>query len=702
MAHASEQTAAIEESAGPWYETADLLMEEARQATEERERRLCAWTRQVKELHGRYYRGDRSERPVANPSPKNFGYSWITRALPEMAWENPRVEVEAIGPGVTARDALLRKVALNQWIQDVDLATVLADGPFLHAQFNAGYLLVSPEPIRDMRPVEVPPVGGWDDRGPRKRQPMRPSVYAIPPTRVFEDPAATCRDEIRFIGWDWWRPKASLLEEAKAHPKRGWNVDLINRMDVDSNGKTGGARRTPSGVDVRRGEIHGQTIWIPEAKIDTKNTSARFYHGALYTLPGSGQVSEDEDEWLRDPRDFYGPACGPIHAFGVYVIPGYAGYMGPITGVQEQAESLAATAAANTRSARAYKVVVILDEKDGSKLVNTMRSAKHHHVYSAKGFKKDDVLQVAMGGVSDQSLVQEQREQENLDDVSGMSELRRGNVTGRATATENAIAADNASARFDWINKRMYLPTQRVLQAVCEYFEHSADVLFPLSGESAAALGHKPMRAFDREGNPVIGVDGKPVMLSRTFWFQGGRSDESATTSAKVRIVPKSMSRKNQAQEQQSTVAFYQWLASMLPAFRAFPEVAWADVVNDFAEAVGLPKLAHRIDWELVEVFAEQQYGMQITMQQAELARAPAFEGMQGPGTVVDGGWWRNASPPGARTPGGRGAAGLGSPAFSTPLVQGGAAQPPAAFGAPRSNGAMKQPRPPRPPGKAA
>jgi len=661
-----------------WYENASTMIAELEPAIEERRRRLAEWPRQISEYHGKFFRGRSGggvKRKAANP--KNFAFSWNTRVIPEIAWQNPRVDTEAIAPGVTERDLLLQKTATNQLIHDLKLASFLARGPMLNAQWTCGYVMIAMEEIGGMPVVDVPPIAGWYGRDKTKRAPMRPCVYDLPPSRVLEDPNATTLEETRFIAYDWRRSKAELLEEARNDPSIGWNLDLIHGMGADDDSNDDSMAWGPREVDNQRGDVYGRTVWVKNAKpINPENTPDKGYHGVLYVIPAKGNVEEDS-EWLRPPRDFFGPECGPIYRFGVHNAPGYATFFGTLTATQEQADSLALTASANTQSARNFKQMVLVNDKD-PRLVQKIRDGKHHYVYGTKEFTSSDVASVAIGGISDQNLIQEQREQSELDDISGLGELQRGVVTGKATATENVRAEDNGSVRFEWIEKRMYACTQDLIEGLAWYLEQHEDVLFPLSQESALALGYKPEQAIDEDGYPVIGPDGEPILEMGTTWFRGGKKDPESliVATSKVKIIPKSMSRRGNQRERQAMMEFYGWLAGIMPFLRAHPELSASDIIDDGAEALGLPKMSKRIDWELFEELQKQQYGMLVQSQTPELERSPSYGGQVGSGgNVIQGQWGsgQGGRTPGPRLPGSAGAAGLQSPGLTqSPISTGG------------------------------
>lgn len=677
-----------------WFQRPKTLIPEVEQSVKNRAAIMSEWPRQIAEYHGKYYRGSKgkSSRGNRGGSPKNFAYSWNTRVIPEMAWYNPRVDVESIAPGVDEWERLLKKVALNQWIHDVDLARVLAQGPFLSAQWTAGYLMIAMAPITGMRPVDVPPLAGWMGMPKSKRQPMRPMPYYIPPSRCLEDPVATTREEIRFNGYDWKKSVEAIKEEQREFPDAGWNLELLDHLTTNEKGDDTLQAWGPREIETNRDEVFGRTIWVKDAPpINPANTPEKGYHGVLYVLPA--EMDGDSDEWLRKPRDFFGPPSGPMHAFGVHSVPGYAAFLGPLTATQELADSLAKTASANSQSARNFKQIVLVNDKN-PRLVQKMRAGKHHYVYGAKGFTSQDVAQIAMGGISDQNLVQEQREQEQLDDVSGLGELQRGHASGKATATENVRAEDNASVRFEWNERRMYDCTSEFLSAVAWYLERHTETLYPLSPESAAQLGYFPEEALDTDGTPLVDPSGKPIMRMETVWFRGGMKDseEAEILASKIKIIPKSMSRRGNQRERDATMQFYTWLAQNLPLMRMHPEAGWPDITNDISEALGLPKLANRIDWELVEEFAKQQYGMQIQMMSTEFERAPGFASQVGQGgaQVFGGGGWGRGNQ-GPTMPGQNGAAGLTPPPFQQAGISGGGAGlsgPPQGGGGPLKLGA--------------
>jgi len=671
-----------EEALKSWYEDAATLMSELEPAVDERKRKLSEWPRQISDYHGSYFRGRSvSGRKGKAANPKNFAFSWNTRIIPEIAWQNPRVDTEAIAPGVTEHDLLLQKVALNQLIHDLKLSGFLARGPLLNAQWTCGYAMIAMEPITGMPPVDVPPIAGWNGSTKQKREPMRPRVYDLPPSRVLEDPNATTLEEIRFVAYDWKRSKQEIIEEAKADPSIGWNLDLLDGMDSDSGNDEDSMAWGPKDVENSRSDVYGRTVWIPNAKpIDPENTPEKGYHGILCVIPANGNA-DDESDWLRPPRDFFGPPFGPIYRFGIHSVPGYAAFLGPLTATQEQADSLALTASANTQSARNFKQMVLVNDKN-PRLVQQIRSGRHHYVYGAKEFTNSDVASVAIGGISDQNLIQEQREQSELDDLSGLGELQRGVVTGKATATENVHAENNGSVRFEWIEQRAYDCTQTLLEGLAWYLEQHEDVLFPLSQESARQLGFTPKQAMDEDGYPLVGPDGSPILKMDTTWFRGGKKDPDSlvVATSKVKIIPKSMSRRGNQRERQATMEFYGWLSGAMAWLRQHPELTASDIIDDAAEALGLPRKSNRVDWELFEELQKQQYGMLVQSQTPELDRAPGYGTQVGnSGNVAPGGWGngQGGRTPGPRLPGAAGAAGLGSPGLTgNPAGQGGQGTP--------------------------
>jgi hypothetical protein len=301
--------------------------------------------------------------------------------------------------------------------------------------------------------------------------------------------------------------------------------------------------------------------------------------------------------------------------------------LAPLQASAGQANELNVHSRALSASAASYKRLVFVDAAN-PKLIATLASRPHDFVIPVKGFNKDEVQVVEIGGFTPQQLQAVMVMRDRLDRVSGLSEAKRGNVSGSATATAEAIADNAIAQRQAYIRQRFRRGIFDVLRTVGWYFYYDENIVFDLDPEDGE------MMLDMLTGLPAP----DPV-------FQGGQHDiDSGLTydDIELEIEAYSMEYTSEATLQRNASLAMQTISGIAPLIPQTPWVKWGQVLDQFGEAFNMPNMGRLVDIGMASRLA----GMQ-----AQGGEAPArVSSMAG----------ANARPP-SRQGGGAGAGGAGT-----------------------------------------
>mgnify|MGYP003135821959 CR=1 FL=1 len=518
--------------------------------------------------------------------PENHIYEYLSLTVPKLIYDNPRVHVSTRRPVSQKGVAEAMEHGLNRWIRD----TRVRD-PFERVAYDMlmafGVLMTSETPQPGYSPGDV-------------NAPHWPMCYRIPPTRFFMDPVAGDISEARFVGHKWIRDKDDLIEEAKDDDT--WNKEVIEAMS-ENIGLDDAGRNTEDHPD--RHEIVGYEVWVPEISMPNFDESESQFNGTIYTVGVSApdESGKKKIDFIREPRNFYGPKHGPYTVFGVYSVPDRPYPLSPIVATLSQMDDLNAHVQSASASAARYKRLVFVDARN-KKLLQDIKSQPDNFVVPVEGLSGDSIVPAEFGGITRQQIDYISMARDRLDRNSGMHDAQRGVVTGDATATEVQVAESSGSLRFAYIRRQFQESVRRTLDNVGWYLYHDSRVVFPLGADAAEALGM---------GEPYF-VGGIPEQITGAMYAD-----------VEMEIDTYSMERANEALLQRRALEAYNMIMQSAQMMSGTPYVDWSGLLSKLGDAMNIPELGDLIDEEQLRMMlqaAQQQQQAEEGLKQAQAQAA--------------------------------------------------------------------------------
>jgi hypothetical protein len=290
--------------------------------------------------------------------------------------------------------------------------------------------------------------------------------------------------------------------------------------------------------------------------------------------------------------------------FGAYYVPDGPFPLSPIMATTGQVNELNDHVRSASASAARYKRLVLVDSKN-KKLVQDVKSQPHDFVVPVEGLDKDAVVQLELGGITNQQVSYIQMARERLDRNSGIHDAMRGNVTGNATATEVSIAEGSSTIRLAYIKNQFQEAVRKSLKAVGWYLHNDDRVSFPLGADAAASSGVE-----------------EP-------WFVGGSSPDSPYSDLELEIESYSMERTTEALQQRRAMEAFQIIANVASAMPQMPFVNWNSLLDKMGDALNMPDLSGLVDTEmLAQMMQEQQQQQEQQMAMEQMAAASTQGGV--------------------------------------------------------------------------
>ena len=556
--------------------TPSKLMDELRASERLRDAHLEIILKLVAAYHGRFFS---SELQDGDPKPKNHNYEYISLILAQIVYENPECSVESMSPAISNGSEKAIQHGVNRWAKQINLRRKLVT--VAHDMlFGFGVLQTYLSPDRANQQLAIP------------------QCKRIAPHRFIRDHRAIFMDDgERYSGHMWLKDKADLLKNPKFNP------DVVESIAKDAGLDAAlpkGKAKGPS-----RGEIVGYDIWVPE--VTPEGYGEPEYNGSIYTLAYGVTPDGDatEAKWLRDPRPYFGPRCGPYTLFGVHVVPDQAYPLSPLAAVFEQTKEHNAHAAAAARDAAARKKFLGFDSSN-QEAGRAAKMVKNGEVVGLPDLQKGAVQQFELGGVSPQQYEYLQYLQDQVDRVSGLNEAMRGNITGDPTATEVSAAQSGSSVRVETIRSQFRDSVKQVMTTAGFLMNYSEHVQLPLGPQAAKELGMV-----------------NPVLL-------GGiheNEDPRAFNDFEFVVDPYSMPYTSDVVLQkrgQDTLAL---VAQYMPMVAQFPTFPWGEFFDDIGQMLNNNNLG-----SYFEAFIANQ--QQMMAQQAAMMPPPPMGGPTDPGAV--------------------------------------------------------------------
>lgn len=571
-----------------------------------RDKHLESLAEQLSRYHGPWFTG---AGPVDEYQydPANVAYQYVSLMLPVLAWDNPRFEVKSKKGAQADLVAQSLKFAMDRWAVDTDLQDAL-ESLAVDFLFAYGVTLTEMVPSPDQDP------SGKDPKD-------RPVVNRLDPRRYGMDPYADNYRDARIQWHTWARDKDDLLDEAKKFPERGWNVKAIETASADAGleklYRDPNAEKTPP-----RDEIVGYQVWIPEWELEEVQKLApekrKLFKGTLCDLAVSGPSGDpntDGATFIREPRPFFGPAWGPYCVVGAYKVPGKLYPLGPLTACEGQNRELNEHKRAFLRSARTRKKIGLASNKDPL-LQEIMTDTPEGEVAVADLDNLDrNFKEIELGGPTAEQRMTVMNLQMDADNALGMSDARRGEVTGTGTATENQIAAASSSQRVSWQKKKYRRGPSDAARTVAWYMWYG-NVISPLSREGADAAGLP--QGGDLYGDIAAQEAGIEPGIN-------GLAAEISFDDLDLSIDIMSTERTDEGIAQARAIQIAGMFAEMVPVIMQAPMANWTGVFDMAGEAINRPKLG-----EFLGVDKLQQVGMGMMTTQLAMGLSGGAPGAPG------------------------------------------------------------------------
>lgn len=529
---------------------------------------------------GTYETGEAYE----NFDPENHAFEYISLKQAKFA-KAPKWIVNSRRGPEEAADALAMKMALDRWSRDIDFRNRARQ---LYTDFCFADCIAV---------MEREPVPGSDE-GVQTSVRKRPVFKRLSRKRFAKDPLAIALDECRWMGHESIRDKEDLLKLAEDKDS-GWNAKVIETLTegVGEMRRDKDAYRAPD-----RHEIRIREIWVPEHKLpeDDKGWMGvpvkfrdKMFHGTIFTL---GIGKEDTTDFVRDPRPFFGPRWGPYHVGSYLFVPDEASGLSPFKAVEGQVREANAVARGMRLSMEKRKNIVVVSSKDAS-AADKIRDTRDGEVAIVN---VDDIrtatMALPLGGTDEQQLAYREITKQSLSQASGINDAKRGNVTGNATATENAIAEAGDTARTTGEENQFDNFLAGVGRSAAWYIHYDDEYVAPV-GNGETTYGGPPSAHGDEVRAAVaqlVGQDGQPFPEEVQAEIVTQLTDDDSWLKREFddlefEIEPGSMGQQNAAADQRTVMAVVPLVVSLIQGAAANPGLNVEPALDWIEKAFALP-----------------------------------------------------------------------------------------------------------------
>lgn len=520
---------------------------------------------------------------------ENHAFDTVINMLPVLTYANPRIRVGSRRPKVQRAIAEALTHGINRWIKDVDFSRLLT--PIAQdTVFDFGVALLTMEPAPGYEEQTMPP--------------LRPMLSRISPRRFFADPQCINKDEARFMGHESSRDKEDLLKAKDDDGKPLYNREVLLKIqpnDSDQSSQGRGWDSLPKGINrVPRKQIRVIEVYVKEER-------------KIYTLAQWQVRGTDNVEFLRPPRDYFGPPWGPYYLIGLYAPTDQLYPVSPLAITDALVEELNTHIDQIMSQADTMRQVTMVNATS-DQAVEAVKNAKNGDILAIPGFSKDQVETVTWSGPSPEGMAYAEALRQRLDRVSGMAEFQRGNVTGDATATENQLAASATDVRRKF-NKRVFqAQVRQLLMGVLWYMVESKNVVFhvpvPKSYfQNQGEGGESGIGDEEQQPAQAPGLTSDSEALTDGV-FMGGKQDNETMRyeDLELEIEPNSMELTDEPLYRQQLQQSFAILSGWAPAMMQFPFLNWPKMVDDLFEASNIKDGRKYINFEMLQQMIQAQF----------------------------------------------------------------------------------------------
>lgn len=548
--------------------TADNLVTEFKAAERDRDRYLEDFDHRIAALAGKAgsYRDPSQEATV------NHQGAYLAVMLPRLIQRNPRTAVTTRGrrgsvslPGVTIdKQARMTKDASDIWVEFCEFADE-------HSLVGRDMLMEwgVTKFINGEHPGFVTAKG---------EAATMPTVERVPLYRFVMDPHCDDWRKARWHG-DVWEAELDDLkrfaesQEREEGDEGGWDTIAIGKLQPGSNLDALGDDENEGPEQTERKRIVCVDMWWRDYQPDDELGTEDGFNGCMVTL--ALDSSTDKAQIIRKPTPYYGPTYGPYELFGVYTRYKTPWPQSPLAMSACQEALLRDMVAQANKSSRQYRKVVLVPAGTQAKKAARLASMGDDLIIEVPGMPGDaKPVEIELGGITQQEILNIQHAQHQLDQVSGMDQAQQGEVTGDGTATEHAIAEGAAQTRIGYVIDQFHKGIRRNLERFVWYLWHDDELRIPFTDE-AGEIGYIA-------GGTDDGID--PIMLDLLA----------------IDIEPMSMERVTEGVQKRRMLEAMNLLTQIIPLMRQFPEVDWLKLVGMIGDAMNLPDLASMIDVNLL------------------------------------------------------------------------------------------------------
>lgn len=547
--------------------TADNLRTEIEAAVKLRRRHTELTDALIRRYAGTNYRSDWEP---DEESIENHEFEFLVNTVPAVMANNPSVAIRSRRPVVQRELVSAMQHGTNRWIKDIDLRGTLE--PVVYdTVFGFGVTVITMEPVPGFETKEVPP--------------LRPALRRVAPKRFFMDPQGDGPNNARFMGHLFVRDREDMLRAKNPDGSAKYDADAVKALTEPEEG--GFSRDLGFGNDaelrVERGQVMAAEVFVPEKKL-------------IYTIGFASGGGKREGRMLRPPRRYFGHPRGPYILFGFYLVPDQVYPLSPLAVTADTVLELNAHSAQVQRQASSARKLVLVDSTNAA-MLDAIKNFEDGTVAGIPNFDVRAFAEVSLGGPDAGQLDYIERLRNRLDRRSGLTDIQRGQITGKATATEVQEATAAAGGRVKYMQDRIRRSVQQVIENSAWLMFNSDSVAFPVTQTKAEELvftgyGEDQGSGFDLRKEPE--QDGE-------FYggIQPGQEDYSFFD-LEIEIEPYSMEQVNEAVLQKRMQEAVQTVSSFAPMMMQFPFINWPDLLDDFFQAMNIPDGRKYINFEML------------------------------------------------------------------------------------------------------
>jgi len=547
----------------------ERLFEDIDAAEEHRDEHLKGWESMIARFHGPGFRP--SGTAEDDYDPEAYAYELVSMYLPKLAYSPPGVSVRALAVGERPQRAAIKLEAAIELWTELTWAETSFRRIALDFCFTWGVAKLVPRAVpwhRDCAPDFLP------------------RLVRVDQGDFVMDHQAKHHTEALWMGDRWTVSKERLLEWAKKRPKsEKWDIASIEALACGV-----GPVESPTNRS-KRGEppddlVEVFQIWRADDKAGTIECVARHHQNERERKQGA------KPERIRERQAYKGPQFGPYLVAGAIDVPNSPFPMGPIAAIDQQIRDHNKDVRLARRAIDEYRRGFLIDESD-RKFIENLKNTREL-ITAVKQLNKDKVVPYEIGGLTPQMVEHIAMSRERLDRVSGMDEVMRGSVSGKATATEVAIAEGSSSMRVAGVTQAFHTFARRCMWGIGHLLWHSKAVKLPL-----------PPGVKTGEINPI---------------FEGGAKELGAFEAMGITVDPYSMERTSDALQQQRAIVTLDLLTKIAMFMPHTPWMRWKDDI--------LPKLGHQTRIDLsTAVDADELDAGKEAAQQGLIPPPPGFGG---------------------------------------------------------------------------